>query len=62
MDAVKWKVIPKYELLSSEETGIYATHQGWFEIAGYRIKCYQLNDGTRVFDADSLAGLFNGMS
>lgn len=32
--------------------GLYATHEGIFEIGGAKLRCYRLNNGEAVFDAD----------
>ncbi len=37
---------------------LYATHSGVLEIGGVALKCYRLNDGSAVFDADDLARFF----
>ena len=38
----------------------YATHYGWLLIAGYSLKCYRLNNGQRVFEAESVHRFFGG--
>lgn len=30
----------------------YATHEGVFEVLGHQLRCYRLNDGSTVFNAD----------
>lgn len=40
---------------------LFATHEGFLEIAGRQLKVYQLNDGQRVFDADSVAEFFGAV-
>ena len=37
---------------------LFATHEGEFEIAGKVLKVYQLSNGQRVIDADSLKQFF----
>lgn len=37
-----------------------ATHEGVLNLAGFPLRCYQLNNGMRVFDADDLQKLFGG--
>ena len=36
----------------------WVTHQGVFDFAGARLRCYQLSDGQRVFDADDVEAAF----
>ena len=36
----------------------YATHKGTLKIGDIELECYQLSDGRRVFDADSVAKIF----
>lgn len=36
----------------------YATHVGALKIGDFEFKCYTLNDGRRVFDADDVARFF----
>lgn len=40
--------------------GLYATHSGVLEIEsiGLRMRCYRLNDGQTVFDADDFQRFF----
>jgi hypothetical protein len=32
----------------------FATHKGVLEIAGISLRCYRLNDGRAIFDADDV--------
>lgn len=32
----------------------YATHAGVMELMGHKLRCYRLNDGRAIFDADDL--------
>lgn len=55
LDKVNWKptgVAPG--------AGLYATHEGYLDFLGFHLKVYTLNDGQRVFDAESAKQLFNG--
>lgn len=57
MERVEWRELPDPE----EEIapgGLYATHEGILEIGAARLRCYTLNGGQRVFDADSVAAFF----
>jgi hypothetical protein len=37
----------------------YATHSGVLEIAGKRLRCYRLNTGQAIFDADDVNAFFD---
>lgn len=37
---------------------VYATHSGVLTISGLTLKCWQLSDGSRVIDGQSMAELF----
>lgn len=42
--------------------GLYATHEGVFEFGGARLRCYRLNDGRAIFDAEDFeAFLMSGL-
>lgn len=42
-----------------DDDGIpYATHKGTLKIGDIELQCYQLSDGQRVFDADSVMRFF----
>jgi hypothetical protein len=51
MDDVRWK-----ELAALEEgrDGLWATHEGTLEIGDISLRCYTLNDGRRILDADDV--------
>jgi hypothetical protein len=56
MDGVEW-----CERDSSEpapEEGLYATHEGVFEFLGHRLRCYRLNNGAAVINADDVEEFF----
>jgi hypothetical protein len=38
----------------------FATHKGVLEIAGISLRCYRLNDGSAIFDADDIKVLLEG--
>lgn len=71
MDGVQWKALNAsdqsatrdfIEAKGTEQIGLHATHEGALIIGGYSFKCYQLSDGQRVFDAESVEkflGLMN---
>lgn len=54
LNGIKWEEVEHLE----KPTGRYATHQGVLTIEGHRLRCYQLNDGTRVFDAEDVEAFF----
>jgi hypothetical protein len=58
MDAIEWS-----ETSAQPGTdGIpYATHSGVLEVAGLRLRCYRLNDGRAIFDADDFKAAFPGL-
>lgn len=42
--------------------GLYATHEGIFEIGGAKLRCYRLNDGRAIFNTDDFESfLFSGL-
>lgn len=36
----------------------YATHSAELEMAGKRLRCYQLSNGMRIFDAEDVEAFF----
>lgn len=58
LDEVEWRELP---LPHRSLDGLYATHQGVVEFGTFRLRCYTLNDGRRVFDADDMAAQFDGV-
>ena len=60
LDNVKWEVVPPPT--DNHDNLPYPTHEGVLEIAGHKLKCFVLNTGERVIDADSVwnfLGLMN---
>jgi len=61
-------VLDKVEWVSMEQpiddgSGLpYATHAGVLKIGDIELKCYQLSDGNRVFEAESVERFFGGMN
>jgi hypothetical protein len=37
----------------------YATHRGVFEIMGFKMRCYRLNTGEAIFDAEDVEAFFS---
>jgi hypothetical protein len=52
-----------------QETGLqpngdlpYATHAGELDIAGTKLRCYRLNTGESVFDADDFSAFLTSLA
>lgn len=57
LDKVNWVVIPRPDDFDSQ--GIpYATHRGILNIMGNELECFILDDGRRIFSAESIHKLF----
>jgi hypothetical protein len=41
-----------------KEGQLWATHSGVLDIEGFKMKCYVLSDGTRIFDKDDVEAFF----
>lgn len=55
MNSVQWRETG----MTDDGSGLpYATHEGVLSIGGVDLKCYQLNDGRRIFDAESVTQFF----
>lgn len=39
----------------------YATHSGVLNLMGRNLRCFRLNDGRAIFDADDLADFFGAL-
>jgi hypothetical protein len=59
LDAVEWVGVRENEG-PSEDGGLYATHEGVLRLGMATFRVYQLNDGTRVFDAADLEEFLTG--
>jgi hypothetical protein len=56
MDDVVWHEIP-----AAKDAGDglpYATHEGELRFGGFSIRCFTLNDGRRLLDADQVNAFF----
>lgn len=60
LDGLSWKVLREVDEVPKGGE-LYATHEGVLNIAGFDFHCYQLSDGSRVFDADDVRRLFEGL-
>lgn len=59
LDGVQWKATEN----EADDSGLpYATHSGVFEMFGKKMRCYRLNTGQAVFDADDFAAFFAELS
>lgn len=54
LDGVEWVENPD----ENDQDELFATHSGVLKIAGHALRCYRLNDGQTVIDADDMNGLF----
>lgn len=57
LNQVEWQSVEQEESHSDDLP--YATHKGVLSIAGFDFRCYQLNTGQRVIDADDMERFFN---
>ena len=57
LDGVQWRAAgPR----SDSGDGLpWATHEGVFDIAGVQLRCYRLNDGRAIFNAEDFHAFFN---
>lgn len=56
LSTVDWQEAPQQDV---ESDGLpYATHSGILKIFGVQLRCYRLNDGRAIFDADDFDRLF----
>ncbi len=59
LETVEWTPTKRAENPAGPMDGIpYATHSGVLEIAGAKLRCYRLNNGHTVFDADDMREFF----
>lgn len=56
LETVAWNEYPDP---APDASGLHATHWGHLEFGGVRLRCYLLNDGQRVFDADDVEAMFS---
>jgi hypothetical protein len=55
LNQLEWEVLPEIEDQAGE---LYATHIGTLQLMGLELRCYRLNNGQAVFDADDIARFF----
>lgn len=58
LDSVVWTGC---ESLDRHDGLPYPTHEGVLDIAGAKIRVYQLNTGVRICDADDIENFFTSM-
>lgn len=56
LSGVKWQAA---EVVPQTDDLPYATHSGVFEIMGHKLRCYRLNTGQAIFDADDFEAFLN---
>ncbi|PPC95208.1 MAG: hypothetical protein CTY33_00180 [Methylotenera sp.] len=57
LESVAWEPLDN----NGAETDLpHATHSGVLEINGLKLRCYTLNDGRRIFDAEDINALLDG--
>jgi hypothetical protein len=62
MKTVEWQIVEPDANMLADDGIPYATHEGSLTIGGFEFKCYQLSNGKRVFDAESVHQFFDGLS
>lgn len=56
-----WKELEQYPAEAVAEGLPYATHEGEMEIMGHKLRCYRLNTGQAVVNADDAHAFFGGL-
>ncbi|RZI41510.1 hypothetical protein EGT07_18185 [Herbaspirillum sp. HC18] len=58
IETVEWTPV-EHSLPQGVESDLpYATHAGTFCIGGLSLRCYRLNDGRAIIDAEDMNGFF----
>lgn len=61
LDEIEWRELDQPHVSMADDPGaLYATHEGFLLVGDIRLTVYTLNDGQRVFDADSIAAFLSG--
>lgn len=47
---------------TGDKDELYATHEGVFEFMGHKMRCYRLNTGQAVFNADDFEDFFSTLA
>lgn len=59
LDGVQWQEVSQRD---DNTDGLpWVTHEGVLEIAGAKLRCYRLNTGQAIFDADDVQDYIGGM-
>lgn len=56
LDSIEWHALPEPDGHGDDVP--YATHEGDLEIDGAHLRCYTLNDGQRIINAEDVEALF----
>jgi hypothetical protein len=56
LETVEWTAGPETE---HGDGDLWATHSGVLDIAGISLRCYRLNNGQAVFNADDFKKFFD---
>lgn len=60
LDLVEWRALGEPHVsMAGDPDALYATHEGVLDFGPFQLRCYSLNDGQRVFDADDVAAVFS---
>lgn len=60
LDSVEWMPVERTGEIAKNDLP-YATHSGVLAICGHELRCYRLNTGHAVFDADDVKKFFSGV-
>jgi hypothetical protein len=60
LDGVTWVALPDAE--PGPDGTPHVTAEGVLELGGGRLRCYQLSDGRRIFDAEDVWAFFDGFA
>lgn len=62
MDTVDWKGLDPAHGIGFDDDGIpWATHEGVMTIGEVKLRCYRLNTGQAIFNAEDIDALLGGM-
>ena len=60
LDGIQWTAMAAKGDAPSNDRLPTATHEGVLELGGHRLRCYQLDNGVRVFNEDDFNEFFGG--
>ena len=62
METVEWKELAPENGIGFDDDGLpWATHEGVLQIGELRLRCYRLNTGQAIFNAEDMDAFFDGM-